>query len=36
MNENIRISDADRERVVERLREHYAEGRLLPTSSTSA
>jgi hypothetical protein len=28
MNENIRISDADRERVVERLREHYAEGRL--------
>jgi hypothetical protein len=28
MNENIRISDADRERVVERLREHFAEGRL--------
>jgi hypothetical protein len=28
MNENIRISDAERERVVERLREHYAEGRL--------
>jgi hypothetical protein len=28
MNENIRISDADRERVVERLREHYADGRL--------
>ncbi|HSR86471.1 MAG TPA: DUF1707 domain-containing protein [Streptosporangiaceae bacterium] len=28
MNEHIRISDADRERVVERLREHYAEGRL--------
>jgi hypothetical protein len=28
MNENIRISDADRERIVERLREHYAVGRL--------
>ncbi len=28
MNENIRISDADREHVVEQLREHYAEGRL--------
>jgi hypothetical protein len=28
MNENIRISDADREHVAERLREHYAEGRL--------
>jgi hypothetical protein len=28
MNEHIRISDADRERVAERLREHYAEGRL--------
>jgi len=28
MNENIRISDADREHIVERLREHYAEGRL--------
>jgi hypothetical protein len=28
MNENIRISDADRDRIVERLREHYAEGRL--------
>jgi len=28
MNENIRISDADRERVAERLREHYAQGRL--------
>jgi hypothetical protein len=28
MNENIRISDADRERVAERLRENFAEGRL--------
>jgi hypothetical protein len=28
MNENIRISDAEREHVVERLREHYADGRL--------
>jgi hypothetical protein len=28
MNENIRISDADREHIAERLREHYAEGRL--------
>jgi len=28
MNENMRISDADREHIVERLREHYAEGRL--------
>jgi hypothetical protein len=28
MNENLRVSDADRERVAERLREHYAEGRL--------
>jgi hypothetical protein len=28
MNENIRISDADRDHVVERLREHYAAGRL--------
>ncbi len=28
MNENIRISDADREHIVERLREHFAEGRL--------
>jgi hypothetical protein len=28
MYENIRISDADRERVTGRLREHYAEGRL--------
>jgi hypothetical protein len=28
MNENIRVSDADREHVVERLREHYAAGRL--------
>jgi Domain of unknown function (DUF1707) len=28
MNENLRVSDADRERVAERLREHFAEGRL--------
>ena len=28
MNDHIRISDADRERVTARLREHYAEGRL--------
>ena len=28
MDEHIRVSDADRERIVERLREHYAEGRL--------
>lgn len=28
MNEDIRVSDADRERVAERLREHYAAGRL--------
>ena len=28
MYDNIRISDADRERVTARLREHYAEGRL--------
>lgn len=28
MNENIRVSDADREHVAERLREHFAEGRL--------
>lgn len=28
MYDNIRISDADRERVTTRLREHYAEGRL--------
>lgn len=28
MYENIRISDADRERVTARLREHFAEGRL--------
>lgn len=28
MNDRIRISDADRERVTARLREHYAEGRL--------
>jgi len=28
MYENIRVSDADREQVAERLREHYAAGRL--------
>jgi hypothetical protein len=28
MNDRIRISDADRERVTARLREHFAEGRL--------
>lgn len=28
MNDRIRISDADRERVTARLRDHYAEGRL--------
>jgi hypothetical protein len=28
MNENIRISDAEREHIVEQLREHYAAGRL--------
>ncbi len=28
MDEHIRVSDADRERIIERLREHYAEGRL--------
>jgi hypothetical protein len=28
MDEHIRASDADRERVIERLREHYAAGRL--------
>jgi len=28
MYENIRVSDADRERAAERLREHYAAGRL--------
>jgi len=28
MNDHIRISDADRERVTARLRDHYAEGRL--------
>ena len=28
MNEHMRVSDADRERVAERLREHFAEGRL--------
>ena len=28
MNDDIRVSDAERERVAERLREHYAAGRL--------
>src|SRR5258708_34544771 len=28
MDDRIRISDADRERVADRLRDHYAEGRL--------
>jgi hypothetical protein len=28
MNDHIRASDADRERVADRLREHFAEGRL--------
>jgi len=28
VNEHIRVSDADRERVAERLREHFADGRL--------
>ncbi|HEY2507385.1 MAG TPA: DUF1707 domain-containing protein [Streptosporangiaceae bacterium] len=28
MNENMRVSDADREQVTARLREHFAEGRL--------
>lgn len=28
MNDDIRVSDADRERVTARLREHFAEGRL--------
>ncbi|MGN6677650.1 MAG: DUF1707 SHOCT-like domain-containing protein, partial [Streptosporangiaceae bacterium] len=28
MDDRIRISDADRERVTARLREHFAEGRL--------
>jgi hypothetical protein len=28
MDDRIRVSDADRERITERLREHYAEGRL--------
>jgi hypothetical protein len=28
MNDRIRVSDADRERVAARLREHFAEGRL--------
>ncbi len=30
MDDRIRISDADRERVTDRLREHFAEGRLSP------
>lgn len=29
-NDQIRVSDADRERVTARLREHFAEGRLTP------
>ena len=28
MDDHIRVSDADRERVTSRLREHFAEGRL--------
>jgi len=28
MDDRIRVSDADRERVTARLREHFAEGRL--------
>jgi hypothetical protein len=28
MNDHIRVSDADRERVADRLRDHFAEGRL--------
>ena len=28
MDDHIRVSDADRERVTARLREHFAEGRL--------
>jgi hypothetical protein len=28
MYENMRVSDADRDRIVERLREHFADGRL--------
>ena len=30
MNDRIRISDADREQVAARLREHFAEGRITP------
>jgi uncharacterized membrane protein len=30
MDDRIRISDADRERVTARLREHFAEGRISP------
>jgi len=30
MDEHIRVSDADRERITARLREHFAEGRLTP------
>jgi hypothetical protein len=31
MDDRIRVSDADRERVTARLRDHYAEGRLTDT-----
>ena len=30
MDDHIRVSDADRDRVTARLREHFAEGRLTP------
>ena len=30
MDEHVRVSDADRERITARLREHFAEGRLTP------
>jgi len=30
MDDHIRVSDADRERITARLREHFAEGRLTP------
>jgi hypothetical protein len=30
MDDRIRVSDADRDRVTARLREHFAEGRLTP------
>ena len=36
MDDRIRVSDADREQVTARLREHYAEGRWIPVNSTSA